>query len=76
MNERIQQLAIQARRHFPKTESSGEYSVFDEQKFAELIVRECVNCAEREIIRNGDTEHNRAIHEVIDSIKKHFGVSE
>jgi hypothetical protein len=39
-----------------------------------LIVRECVICAEREWIRNGDTEHNRAVSKVIGSIKEHFGV--
>ena len=41
MNQRIKQLAEQARKHFPKTEMSGEFWVFDEEKFAELIVREC-----------------------------------
>lgn len=41
MQQRIQELAEQARKHFPKTESSGEYWVFDEQKFAELIIEEC-----------------------------------
>ena len=41
MNERIKELAEQARKHFPKTEMSGEFWVFDEEKFAELIVREC-----------------------------------
>ena len=41
MNERTQQLAEQARKHFPKTEMSGEFWVFDEGKFAQLIVMEC-----------------------------------
>jgi hypothetical protein len=45
MNERIRELAEQARKYFPKTESSGEYWVFDEEKFAELIVQECVKSA-------------------------------
>jgi len=45
MNERIKELAEQARKHFPKTESSGEFWVFDEQKFAELIVKECMDIA-------------------------------
>jgi hypothetical protein len=65
MNERIKQLADQARKHFPKTESSGEFWVFDEAKFAELIVRECANVA--------------ADHEALDiyeEIREHFGVSE
>jgi hypothetical protein len=41
MNILFKEFAEQARTHFPKTESSGEYWVFDEQKFAELIVKEC-----------------------------------
>jgi hypothetical protein len=44
--------------------------------FAELIVRESIMCAEREWVRNGDTEHNRAVSKVIGSIKQHFGVQE
>ena len=41
MNEQIQKLAEQSRKHFPSTETSGEYWVFDEEKFAELIILEC-----------------------------------
>ena len=48
MNERIKQLAEQARKHFPKTETSGEFWVFDEEKFAELIIRECVSICEKD----------------------------
>ena len=48
MNERIKELAEQARKHFPKTETSGEFWVFDEEKFAELIVRECLKKVEEE----------------------------
>ena len=40
----------------------------------EITVKECIICAEREWIRNGDTEHNRAVSKVIESIKEHFGV--
>lgn len=47
MNERIRLLAEQARKHFPKTESSGEFWVFDEQKFAELIVAECIGVVQK-----------------------------
>ena len=46
MNERIRLLAKQAKKHFPKTEMSGEFWVFDEEKFAELIVQECAKRAE------------------------------
>ena len=42
MNERIKLLAEQARKHFPKTEMSGEFWVFDEEKFAQLIIWEAI----------------------------------
>ena len=41
MNKRILELAEQATKHYPATETSGEFSTFDKEKFAELIVREC-----------------------------------
>ena len=41
MNERIRELAEQATKHYPATETSGEFSTFNKEKFAELIVREC-----------------------------------
>ena len=40
MNERIRELIEQATKHYPATESSGAFSTFDKEKFAELIVRE------------------------------------
>ena len=42
MNERIKLLAEQARKHYPKTEMSGEFWVFDEEKFAQLIIWEAI----------------------------------
>jgi hypothetical protein len=73
MNERIKQLAEQARKHFPKTDSSGEFWVFDEQKFAELIVKECL-----------DQCYNRGMNDELYAgqlkaaayIEEHFGVEE
>jgi hypothetical protein len=67
MNERIKQLAEQARQHFPRTESSGEFWVFDEQKFAELIVKECVGIAD---------EYDGVGSTIVSRIEKHFGVEE
>ena len=53
----------------------GAANEFNLEKFAELIVQECVICAEREWIRNGSyTEHNQAVSKVIESIKQHFRV--
>ncbi len=41
MNERIQELAQQATTYIEPTSTSGEGWIFDKEKFAELIVREC-----------------------------------
>ena len=70
MNERIQKLAEQATKRYPATESSGEFSTFDKEKFAELIVKECAKAA-------GDFEYAR-LHDslVEDHVLKHFGVEE
>ena len=65
MNERIRELAEQATKHYPATESSGEFSTFDKEKFAELIVRECLSYT-----KDGDIDFMKFM------IKKHFGVEE
>jgi len=81
MNERIRQLAEQARTHFPKTETSGEFWVFDEQKFAELIVKECIETV-AENMYSGSTPSDFsdgadfAYAQAISDIKQHFGVTE
>jgi hypothetical protein len=69
MNERIRELAEQARKYFPKTESSGEYWVFDEEKFAELIVRECADVCQQ--FGNGGSGYTLS-----SEIREHFGVEE
>ena len=74
MNKRIRELAEQSRKHFPKTESSGEFWVFNEQKFAELIVQECCDVLQNEDIRHGGYGYNQGfLHK---KIKEHFGVEE
>ena len=40
MNERIEKLVKQATKHYPATKSSGEFSTFDKEKFAELLINE------------------------------------
>ena len=69
MNERIKQLAEQARKHFPKTEMSGEFWVFDEEKFAELIVQECMKLNSKELSIT-------AIERLLPLYEEHFGVAE
>jgi hypothetical protein len=83
MNERIKQLAIEAKL------IASEYNGFDhtrlsisQQRFAELIVRECIR--ELEISRKCDPytgdlfncEYNTCINEQTIVLKEHFGVKE
>ena len=78
MNERIQELHEQAMKSCDEHRSDIlNYHRIYREKFAELIVNECVIQCEREWIRHGaDSAHNQAIHGCINSIKKHFGVEE
>jgi hypothetical protein len=64
MNERIRELAEQSTTYIEPTFSSGEGWIFDKEKFAELIVRECV-----------DTAFHRG-HPDLEFLLKHFGVEE
>lgn len=43
MNERIQELAEQATTYIEPTSTSGEGWIFDKEKFAELIIQECMD---------------------------------
>jgi CRISPR/Cas system endoribonuclease Cas6 (RAMP superfamily) len=43
MNERIRELAEQATTYIEPTSNSGEGWIFDKEKFAELIVQECIS---------------------------------
>ena len=77
MNEQIKLLAEQARKHFPKTEMSGEFWVFDEEKFAELIVRECADICMEMAAKCAGLEGDGALaKDCAYWIKKDFGVEE
>ena len=69
MNDRIKLLAEQAGKHFPKTEMSGEFWVFDEEKFAKLIVAECMKLNSKELSIT-------AIERLLPLYAEHFGVTE
>ena len=67
MNERIKQLAIQCYETGPIGKDGWpEYSKFNEEKFAELIVNECAEVGYR--------THDDFMVKV--KIKEHFGVEE
>ena len=74
MNERIKQLAEQATtRKFDGTGTDIGKLVLDQEKFAELIVRECGDIAYKAYWDNPETV--RGIH-IKEKIKEHFGVEE
>ena len=72
MNERIEQLAEQCWVHTnePLFSAKSPHWEFDRQKFAELIVRECI-----------DTVSDCSIEyctrpQIVNELKEHFGVEE
>ena len=67
MNERIKQLAEQATTYIEPTATSGEGWIFDKEKFAELIVQECIGIAD---------EYDGVGSTIVSRIEKHFGVEE
>jgi hypothetical protein len=75
MNERIDNLMVKAGAYFGG--EGVDYSNFDPKKFAELIVEECINCADivgRVNLASGYP--NSTAHHVKQKIKQHFGVEE
>ena len=86
MNERIQELAEQAEQH--ANEQNDKHGVrfkseYD-RKFAELIVKECIDKIETHRIPVGNSAAGEmacewtysALMEIRDEIKEHFGVEE
>lgn len=72
MNKRIQELAVQAGMIIVDDEFST-YGKFAE-KFAELIVRECIDIAQDRAAFDGFPPND--VNDIIDEIKEHFGVEE
>lgn len=78
MNERIKQLAIQAVGKGFETFATSDFDSQEKiQKFAELIVRECILTIQMGITHDGrDAEKYLRSMKHIRQIKKHFGVEE
>ena len=72
MNERIQQLAEQCRIETYGVNGELLEFGFDQEKFAELIVRECVELVEGYTKQRTHTTFYKAE----EQIKQHFGVEE
>jgi hypothetical protein len=74
MNERIKELIAQATVEVRSHGAFGEserYSKLDPEKFAELIVRECLSKIENEAAQYAEPVW--AV-ELVNDIKEHFGV--
>jgi hypothetical protein len=77
MNERIKQLAERATTYIEPTFSSGEGWIFDKEKFAELIIEECLrmcDCAEASLLEHSYPRESDGAASVKIFIKEHFGV--
>ena len=69
MNEKIKQLSLQAGgRHYPDINSELQ------QKFAELIIRECIGVIEGGRFLHNEAPDARFARECSAAIKRHFGV--
>ena len=81
MNQRIRELINEAT-SFKEGLIEGKHDIelFDKEKFAELIVRECINIVENHPIDPEDMPYNMRIIpymiEVQEKMKLHFGVEE
>jgi hypothetical protein len=81
MNERIRVLADEATTYIEPTLNSGEGWIFDKEKFAELIVKECEKAIRTEIAVtdiSGEVEKawEMGMECGVYTIKKHFGVEQ
>jgi hypothetical protein len=73
MNERIKELIKQATT-IEEHKWGVSYDNFDKEKFAELIVKECLDIAQDRAAFDGFPPND--VNHIIDEIKEHFGVEE
>jgi len=74
MNERIKELSLQASDSIPDDVSAEHAMYLFQKKFAELIVRECMNavCDPRTTYLESMTDSS-AMYAAREKIRKHFG---
>lgn len=78
MNERIQQLALQA-----STTTTSYYdgrgnvteTIFDKDKFAELIVQEAIDVLQKRFMGDLNRE-DMEVRRCVEDVKKHFGIEQ
>ena len=78
MNERIKELAEQAG-FIDRGTNHTAYMNFDHEKFAELIVRECMrmcDCADVSLLEHNRPQEASGASSVKQFIAEHFGVEE
>ena len=77
MKKRIRELINEAT-SFKEGLIEGKYDieVFDKEKFAELIVRECVDIIDKDAELPDDIGGNAYLRMASKKIKQHFGVEE
>jgi hypothetical protein len=79
MNERIRELAEQATTYIEPTSTSGEGWIFNKEKFAELIIRECMRMCDVAAVgyeTHGHTKEANGCYSAKEYIEEHFGVGE
>ena len=85
MNERIKNLAEQAGWDYSKIERRNQTENFDEQKFAQLIVAECIEqvrgqyvpvLEDKEMIKDTHYGYVQCGADSVVAIREHFGVEE
>ena len=78
MNERIKELAEQTIGANPKYAVAMIMASAEMEKFAELIVRECIEICRRQQYYDADDEHKRGVNggsiTCMNAIKREFGV--
>ena len=75
MNERIKELWKQAGGHYNSGNQHTwpEYTIDDPEKFAQLVVKECLD---QLLIGDQDEDYDKGIYWSREQIKNHFGVKE
>jgi len=77
VNERIKELALQATTYIEPTANSGEGWIFNKEKFAELIIKECVKVMyDNAIERKVPPDINQTPTHYAVAVLEHFGVKE
>jgi hypothetical protein len=77
MNERIKLLAGQAWRYADDNSRDGDgtHGWLYRDKFAELIVKECIYTLQKKVLRNGSTPENIRSYQHIQDLGDKFGIT-